>query len=1298
MSDFLIHIYRFFRPRRGVFYLTFAALSISIFFLASRIKFEENISQSVSGGDKSDNLGFVVKNLNFSDKLVVDISFNDTLAPVDPVALGNLGQLFVDSLNARFDSSIIRSITFRASEKDLAAMMETVTSHLPIFFDENDFRKLDSLLIPSIIGNSLESDYKILQSPGSMMLKKRIQKDPLGITNIAFEKLKSFKAGENFELYQGGVYSKDLRHLMLFVVPANPSGETSLNGRLIKGMDEIIHNLRQGNYAHCSVQYFGGTAVAVCNAQQLKKDITVTLLIALVLIFLFIGWYFKSLRVPLLGLLPALFGGALSLAVLFLVKGTISAISLGIGSVILGLIVDYALYLINHFRSRHDIEATLKEMSLTIVLCSLTSAGAFLCLTFLNSVVLQDLGWFAAFSVAGAALFTLVFLPHFLGRKMLQDQQSPRVTFIDKLAGIQYDKKRWLVIIILFIIAISFWFSRDVEFEKNMSALSFVTPQLSRAESDLDKISNYKLKNLYLVAIGKSEEEALRNKESMSGKIKKLLDDGTIQSISNAGPLLTSDSLQQVKIERWNSYWTKERTARLKADLMKQSAKYGFRPDAFDSFFMLLESKFGHLTTGELNIATNPMVSDWLSVRSDMVLAPTILKVSEDKKDLVYSQFKSDTRYVLFDKQILTRRFIENVRHDFDLLVMLSMVFVTLLLIFSFGRLGLGLMTAMPMFLSWLVTLGFMGLTGNRFNIFNIIISSFIFGLGVDYSILMMRGLQHTLKTGKDDLHGYKVSVLLSSITTLFGVGALFFAGHPALKSIAGVSVVGITVVVVLTFVLQPLVFNIAILSRVQKNKFPVTARILVKTLVTWGNIVAIAILLMILGGMINIFLPTKRRKKEMIFHRLFNLLTKAYIAFTFAYDRKLSNEPGEDFTKPAIIISNHQSLIETPAFLRLYPKIIILTTTWVHKSPIFGPIARLANFYNVDYGIESIIPQLKEKVEEGFSILIFPEAHRSEDQHIQRFHRGAFYLAENLKVDILPIMVFGTGDFLEKGAFWGRPNSFRMKILRRVPPEDQSFGLTYRERARQFRKFYISNYAQFKAEEGNAHYYRRKLALNYVMKGPVLEWYFRVKMKLENNYEIYNRLLPRQGVILDLGCGYGFISYMLMFTSDDRLITGIDHDEEKIEVAANCYSKNERISFAAADVSEYEITPHDGFLLSDVLHYLTPGNQEILLRKCFSNLKPGGTVLIREANADLAGRHRKSVLTEFLSTSIGFNKTGSKQKLLYFTSAGQIRSLASVYGLTMEVIDNKKVTSNNLFVLRHHDTPIFEPKSPGYE
>ena len=82
---------------------------------------------------------------------------------------------------------------------------------------------------------------------------------------------------------------------------------------------------------------------------------------------------------------------------------------------------------------------------------------------------------------------------------------------------------------------------------------------------------------------------------------------------------------------------------------------------------------------------------------------------------------------------------------------------------------------------------------GISFNIFNIIISTFIFGLGVDYAIFMTNGLIKEYETGNLHLSIYRnINKFYLFITTILGVGVLIFAKHPALYSIALVSLIGI--------------------------------------------------------------------------------------------------------------------------------------------------------------------------------------------------------------------------------------------------------------------------------------------------------------------------------------------------------------------------------------------------------------------------------------------------------------------------------------------------------------------------
>jgi len=1283
MSERFIQIYLFFRKRRLLFYLFLGTLLIIILFFATRIKVQEDI-MGISGSDGNQGIfEKVVSHARYTDKLIIHLSLSDTSSKADPERLIICAKALVDSLNHHFDSTYIRGIVGNVMDSSTTAWLDLFYDNLPIYMDKNDYRIIDSLITPTSVHSALEHDYQILLSPAGFAFKKMIMLDPLGLTYYALKKMKSLQADNNFDVVDGFILSKDHKNLLIFITPANPSSETFRNEKLLNGLDKFLAKISAEGKPEIRGQYFGAIAFGVGNAHQIKKDILLTLSIALILIFLLIGWYFRNFKIPLLGFLPALFGGGFALAILYLIKGTVSLISLGIGSVILGLIVDYALYMITLFQKKGDMVVVLKEMTFTVFLCSLTTVGAFLCLIFLHSSVLHDLGWFAALSVAGAAFFSLIILPHFLTQHDLRKNKGTS-NFIDRIASFSFEKNKIILFLLLVLMVISIFFLSRVSFEDNMTSMNFIPDKLRNMEKDLDRIAGASLKTVYLVSTGKVLDDALKTQEKMHKNLENLSGSGVIQSVTGCSELLFSDSLQHIRIKQWNQYWTKSRINLLKNELNKASANFHFREDAFTPFIQHLTKNYTVLNQAETKKLTSGILSDFISEIKDLSMTTTLVKVKQENKWKVYNEFEGKPGIVVFDKQILTNHFVADVKHNFDLLVRLSMIFVTLLLLLSFGRIETGLTTALPMFASWFLTLGFMGMTGIRFNVFNIIVSSFIFGLGVDYSILMMRGLLFEYRYGTKEISSYKTSIILSSTTTLFGVGSLFFALHPALNSIPLVSVFGIIAVVIFSFTFQPLFIRWFLLNRLKLGRYPVTLRIFIKTFITWGNIVLVAILQVIFGGLIFLLYPGSRKKKEYAYHWLFCQLCKAYIFVTFPTNRKLYNPGNENFSKPAIIISNHQSLIETPSFLRLYPKIIILTNEWVWNSPLFGPVARMASFFNAEKGIDGILDKLKEKINEGYSILIFPEGHRYIDNRIHRFHKGAFYLAEKLQVDILPIVVFGSGEFLGRGEFWGRPTGLRMKILARVINNNQDTDLNYSERSKRFRHIYSHEYEKFMEQEGTGEYYRKKLVLNYLFKGPILEGYLRVKLRLEKYYQPYNELIPRAGEILDLGCGYGFISYMLSLTSHSRKITGVDHDPEKIRVAANSFLKNQNIDFICEDITNYSFNNKDAIILSDVLHYIPQKNQEELLLRCIEKLNPGGMILVRDADSIEHKRHKRTKITEIFSTRIlGFNRTTSASKELYFTSLENISRIVDETGLKMEVVHKAKHTSNLLLIIR---------------
>jgi SAM-dependent methyltransferase len=331
---------------------------------------------------------------------------------------------------------------------------------------------------------------------------------------------------------------------------------------------------------------------------------------------------------------------------------------------------------------------------------------------------------------------------------------------------------------------------------------------------------------------------------------------------------------------------------------------------------------------------------------------------------------------------------------------------------------------------------------------------------------------------------------------------------------------------------------------------------------------------------------------------------------------------------------------------------------------------------------MESLIPKLSKNVEDGYSILIFPEGTRSPDTHIQRFHKGAFYLAQELGLDILPVIIHGSGRIMTKGEYFLKQGGVTIKFLPRISIEDKRLGESLLEKSRAIRRYMEDEHLKIIETEATPAYFREKLIKNYIYKGPVLEWYLKVKIRLEKNYELFHKHLPKEGQITDIGCGYGFMDYMLSFLSEGRKITGIDYDYEKIEVANNCPAKNERLNFIFGDALESELPKSKAFVLADVLHYFPEDEQEKLIIRCIENLEEGGTLIIRDADRQIGKKHAGTRLSEFFSTRmVGFNQTQEGSKKLYFTSREKISGILSRYGMSVEVVEEGKMTSNIVII-----------------
>lgn len=226
-----------------------------------------------------------------------------------------------------------------------------------------------------------------------------------------------------------------------------------------------------------------------------------------------------------------------------------------------------------------------------------------------------------------------------------------------------------------------------------------------------------------------------------------------------------------------------------------------------------------------------------------------------------------------------------------------------------------------------------------------------------------------------------------------------------------------------------------------------------------------------------------KTEKRKLRFHKIVSrgcaFITRNYPGAKTYYE----NPTGEDLNSPALIICNHQSHLDLPALIGMHPKLIFLTNDWVWNSPIFGNIIHNADFLPVSAGVDVILPKLRELRDNGYSIVIFPEGTRSEDCTISRFHQGAFHLAKELDIDILPMVLHGAGHFLPKKSFLFRKGKLTIRILGRAKREDYE-DLPFLKQASYFRKVIRNEHDRLISEKEDARYFRSIVLYKYAYRG----------------------------------------------------------------------------------------------------------------------------------------------------------------------------------------------------------------------
>jgi 1-acyl-sn-glycerol-3-phosphate acyltransferase len=851
-------------------------------------------------------------------------------------------------------------------------------------------------------------------------------------------------------------------------------------------------------------------------------------------------------------LIPVFFGTLLSFACIVLFKGSISSIAIGASSAIFGIAINYSLHFLVHYKEEKNAFNTLKEIAFPMTVGSITTVGAFLSLLFVKSDALKEFGLFSALTLLGTLLFVLFCLPMFL-RKTKPSNQTDTVekkTIWEKIAAVKLENIPYIWLVIIVLTCIFTYFSQKVEFETDFSKLGYMTQEQKTALAEINEVVNINVPYLFHVSYGNNLEEAMLQYEKAKPVMDSLANLGYFNRIQGIGDLLPSQQLQEIRVKKWKSFWNDHKEKTLAA-FESSCDKTGLNSASFENFYQLLDKDFAE-TTPDFSTVRKLLLNDYLIETPQRAAVITLLYPKTDVEEILNSPLAQIEQTVMFNRNMSNKSMINLLYADFNFVLWFCALLVFGFLLLSFGRIELTFITILPMVFGWFWILGLMVIFDIQFNIVNIILAAFIFGLGDDYSIFMLEGLIQEYAHKKRLLVSYKVAVILSAVILFIGIGTLIVSKHPAMHSLAQVSMIGMFCVVLMTYTISPAIFKMLTQKNGKPRMQPVTLLRFLKTFYSFSVFVLGCIVL-------NLILPfflipfAELDKKKYYYHCVFSWISRFVSSRIPSVKYRLLDYQQEKFEKPAIIVANHQAHIDLTCIIGLHPKIVVLTNKWVWNTPFYALPMRFADFYPIAHNFESNLEKLKQLTQKGYSILIFPEGTRSPDCTIKRFHKGAFYLAEQLKLDILPITIHGLGHVLPKKEMMLRKGQITIKVGDRIAFEDYHKLGEYQEVSKWFRKQIIETYNRLSAEIETADYRADGVLHNYVYKGIDIEWNVRNNLRKHNNYKHQIAALKDAKKIKILHCGYGEFPLLASLLLKDAEIFAFENNTEKFSLAKNC-------------------------------------------------------------------------------------------------------------------------------------------------
>ena len=794
-------------------YLLLAGSFLVFLFFGLQLRYEEDVAKLLPRSSRDSELAF--SDIGLKDQIIIQITSADPDQPLDTWTLSDYMDEYLEGVQ-RLDSTgkYIKNLLSTLQPEAALGALDFGFEHLPVLIDTSFYDDFAAAMTPAAIEAQMARNVELIDSDMTGETTRMVCTDPFALREIFLSRLlpEGAESGTigDFTLENSHFFCPDRTVVMAFLAPnfvQTDSGTSTRFSRILRKEKAAF----EAAHPDARVLFHGAPLSGVSNSRTIKSDLLWTVGISLLIILTILLLCFHRLRFIAHLLLPVIYGTVSALACVYWIKGYMSFMALGIGVVILGVAISYCLHVIIHYYFVEDVEQMLREESTPVVLGCLTTIGAFLGLLFTESELLHDFGLFATFELLGSTFYALVFLPQFLNKKDIRYKKEKGFPVIDRINDLPWDRNRWILCGMTALLALGIALSPRVGFDSDLRNLNYEDGPIQESQSLYRGKNENGSMNLYFAAYDNDLDQALEYDKLLRERLDSLAQTGLVTRYSSVVSLLfQSQREQQERIAAWNRYWTPERKAQARRDLSAAARKQHLDPALFEPFFALVDADYEPASLYDAGVIPQEVLSVFIEQQASgrWMIFSTVAFAPEDK-DLVSDILTAGPNTVVLEPFYYCMDMVELVHKDFTKTLLISSIFVLLVLLAAFRNLWVSLVAFFPMFLSWYALQGFMAILGLEFNLINIVISTFIFGIGVDYSIFVMEGLLQEARTGnRERLAYHKTAIFFSALVLIIAIGSLVFARHPCVSSTGKISLIGMIFTILMTYSLEPFVFR----------------------------------------------------------------------------------------------------------------------------------------------------------------------------------------------------------------------------------------------------------------------------------------------------------------------------------------------------------------------------------------------------------------------------------------------------------------------------------------------------------